>query len=98
MWKVQLTKEAETELIANLKGGVFSIEDSRLLKLWTNQVELHGPEFIRNNLIWDDHSLHGKWEAHRSSCFGRAGRVIYRVVEGKILIEVVRVTGDHNYS
>jgi mRNA-degrading endonuclease YafQ of YafQ-DinJ toxin-antitoxin module len=98
VWEVKLTSKAEKELEEHLKLGKVNQEDIKLLKLWVNQVETHGPKYIRNEPKWDDHALRGNLEGHRSSCYSGAGRIIYKIKEKKIIVEVIRITPDHNYK
>ena len=98
MWKVKLSDKAEEELINNYKFGKISQEDIGIIKIWVNQVESYGPEAIRDQGKWDDHALHGVWEGFRSSCFSNSGRIIYRIFDKRIIVEVVRVTPNHNYG
>ncbi|MBF0313908.1 MAG: hypothetical protein HQK50_17975 [Oligoflexia bacterium] len=98
MWQVKLTEKAEKELMRNLKKGVFTNEDIEVLKLWIQHMEKLGPDVLKEMSRWDDHALHREWLGYRSSCFSYSGRIIYRVIEHKIIVEVVRVTKDHDYS
>lgn len=98
MWEVKLTSEAETKLKKNFKSGLITPEDIKIIRLWVNQVETHGPKYIRSERKWDDHALHGNWQGYRSSCYSGAGRIIYKIMEKKIFVEVVRVTPDHDYK
>lgn len=65
---------------------------------WLDQMEEFGPEFIAVSSEWHDHALDRDWIGFRSSAFSSVGRVIYKIIEDQILVEVYRVTPDHNYK
>jgi mRNA-degrading endonuclease YafQ of YafQ-DinJ toxin-antitoxin module len=98
VWEVKLTVKAEEELRKNVQFGKINGEDINIIKAWINQIEKYGPKYIQSERKWDDHKLHGLWEGFRSSCFSGSGRIIYKIIEKRILVEVVRVTPDHNYG
>ena len=60
-------------------------------------MEEFGPDHIASSREWHDHALERTWRGYRSSAFSKSGRVIYRVFETKVIVEVHRVTADHNY-
>ena len=97
MWEVKLTEKAEEELRINIRSRKISGEDLKIIKAWITQIEGYGPKYVQDEGKWDDHTLYGIWEGFRSSCFSRSGRIIYRIIEKKIIVEVVRITPDHNY-
>lgn len=97
-WSVEFLNElVEQEYRLLVKSGVLSLEDNRLLKQWVHQVEVKGPENLRQYSFWNDHALEGKWFGYRSSSFSYSGRLIYKIEQQKLMIFVVRVTPDHNY-
>ncbi len=68
-----------------------------VIHAWIRQVTYHGPESIHGDTKWADHALSGEWDGYRSSAFSNRGRIIYQVVEKKILIQIARITPDHDY-
>ncbi len=98
MWLVKLTKQAEKEIEQAIMRGDITSEDIRVLKEWVNLVESLGPTALKDAPKWDDHPLRNEWKGHRSSCFSYTGRIIYNVKNEQIIVEVVRVTSDHNYK
>ena len=97
-WKVKLTEEAELRFKLEFKQGLISVEDIKILKRWIDQVESEGLEVAQKNITWRDHELNGKWKDYRSISFSYSGRVIYRNVKNKVIVEVVRVTTKHDYK
>lgn len=97
-WKVKMEDKAEDELTLLLKKRIVTKEDVKVLLRWVSEMEEFGPEYIAKSKEWYDHELEREWSGYRSSAFSHAGRVIYRIVEDLILVEVARVTTDHNYK
>ena len=97
-WNVRLTKTAELQLEEHLKKGVISKADIKVLLRWVDEMEEFGPDHIALSKEWHDHELKRNWNGYRSSAFSKAGRVIYKVVGTKVVVEVHRVTATHNYK
>ena len=96
-WKIKMTSKAEREFKALLRGGVLDQDDRNVIRLWLNEIEEFGPDYIARSAFWGDHPLDGEWRGFRASCFSNPGRIIYRVQDDEIFVEVHRVTTDHNY-
>lgn len=99
-WKVQVNAKAEREIEDLIKNKILSQDDILVITQWIKFVEKHGPEKLQNNGIWNDHELDRdeKWKGCRSSSFSYSGRIIYKVIDDKIIVEVLRITPDHNYK
>ena len=63
---------------------------------WKDIVHLSGPLGLRQIKGFNDETLRGEWQGHRSSRLSRQYRVIYRIERDKVLIEVISVTA-HEY-
>lgn len=100
IWTVDMEAQAEAELLKMLKSGVVNREDIKAIKKWLTQMEEFGPEYIEKSPEWHDHALERgeKWKGCRSSAFSSSGRIIYRILDEQIVVQVVRVTTDHNYK
>ena len=98
MWTVVLAKEAEKELKKSVKKRFITNEDIKILKIWVAQIEKHGPEQIQKERRWNDHPLFLEWSGYRSSCFSSRGRIIYKIFEKKVVVEVVKITAHHDYT
>ena len=57
---------------------------------WKDIVRLSGPQGLRQMKGLCDESLSGKWNRHRSSRLNLQYRVIYRIEEDKVFVQVVR--------
>jgi mRNA-degrading endonuclease YafQ of YafQ-DinJ toxin-antitoxin module len=97
-WTVEVTKEAKAELLDLLKKKILTNADVKVLLKWVYEMEEFGPTYIAESYEWHDHELFREWSGFRSSAFSSKGRVIYKIHENKILIEVYKVTTDHNYK
>lgn len=97
-WTVDMTTQAKAELKDLLKQGIVANADVKVLLKWVDEMEEFGPSFIAQSAEWHDHALDRDWSGFRSSAFSSAGRVIYRILENKIIVEVHRVTTEHNYK
>jgi plasmid maintenance system killer protein len=63
---------------------------------WKDIVTISGPQGLRMIKGFHDESLFGKWKGHRSSRLNAQFRVMYRVENDRILVEVVSITA-HDY-
>lgn len=63
---------------------------------WKDIVRISGPQGLRAIRGFNDESLRGEWQGHRSSRLTLQYRVIYKIVKENILVNVVRVT-LHDY-
>ncbi len=98
MWTVEFASEdVEKEVVSLIRARKISRADQIVIHAWIRQVTYHGPESIRDDSKWADHALVDEWEGYRSSAFSNRGRIIYRIVENKILIQIARITDEHNY-
>lgn len=97
-WTVEMTTAAKAGLKDLLEKEVVTKADVKVLLEWVDEMEEFGPEHIAQSSEWHDHELFREWAGHRSSAFSSAGRVIYKILENKIVVEVHKVTTDHNYK
>jgi mRNA-degrading endonuclease RelE of RelBE toxin-antitoxin system len=99
MWTVDFEADVRSQIATGLASGELTRDDLQVIKKWVNEVENKGLEFAQANFDWRDHELtRGKWIGYRAISFSKAGRVIYQVVDGKLIVKVVRVTPDHDYE
>jgi mRNA-degrading endonuclease YafQ of YafQ-DinJ toxin-antitoxin module len=99
IWIVEFeSSQVEKEIADLIKSKKLTAEDRAIIHAWIQQISLHGPESIRGDFKWADHPLIGEWEGYRSSAFSNRGRIIYRIVEKKIMIKIARITDSHDYK
>lgn len=98
MWSVEFESDkVQQEVEASIRHGKLTRADQAIIHAWIRQVTYHGPESIRGDKKWADHELYGDWDGCRSTAFSSRGRIIYRIVDEKILIQIMRLTHDHDY-
>lgn len=98
-WAVQFeSRKAEKAYIDLFKKGKISKEDNNVISKWVQIIENQGLEIMQQMPKWDDHGLDDNWKGFRSSSFSKSGRIIYKIVDDKLMVSVVRITPDHNYK
>lgn len=99
MWSVEFESSAvEKEVAALIKSKKLTAEDQAIIHAWIQQISAHGPESIRGDFKWADHAMHGEWQGCRSSGFSNRDRIIYRIVDKKVVIKIVRIADEHDYN
>jgi len=63
---------------------------------WKDIVSLSGPQGLRKLKGLHDEALSGEWKGYRSSRLNLQYRIIYKVENEQILIQVVKIT-PHDY-
>jgi addiction module RelE/StbE family toxin len=64
---------------------------------WKNIVQVSGPTGLRLIKGFRDEALRGEWKGHRSSRLGLQYRVIYRISNNEVIVEVFDLTA-HDYK
>jgi addiction module RelE/StbE family toxin len=72
------------------------VEVLKRYEKWKDIVRISGPAGLRLIRGFHDEALRGEWKGHRSSRLGIQYRVIYRIVDHEIVVEVVDIT-PHDY-
>ena len=72
------------------------IEILKRYEKWKDILAISGPQGLRLIRGLNDEALKGEWAGHRSSRLGDQYRVIYRVDQELIRVEVVSLT-PHDY-
>jgi mRNA-degrading endonuclease RelE of RelBE toxin-antitoxin system len=99
-WKVQISAKVEREIVKLVKSGQIGREDQIVLRDWILFVEKNGPDALTENSLWNDHALtrDDKWNGCRSSSYSYSGRIIYKIIDGLIIVEVLRISPNHDYT
>lgn len=63
---------------------------------WKDIVSISGPDGLRQIKGFRDEALRGEWKGHRSSRLNIQYRVIYKIQNELVLVQVVNVT-PHDY-
>jgi len=90
MWEIYEHKRAVKKL-SKLPTGIL-----KRYEKWKDIVAISGPRGLGQIRGFNDEALRGQWEGHRSSRLGLQYRIIYRVVEDRIMVLVVDITA-HDY-
>lgn len=91
MWQIEEHRRVDKQLSA-----AAPVEVLKRYEKWKDIARLSGPQGLRVIKGFHDEALFGEWKGHRSSRLGLQWRVIYCVVAGVLLIQVVQVTA-HDY-
>jgi len=93
-WRVQISDEAARMF----QSQMLTTDDKIVIQKWAELVREHGPEILAIRPgMWADHALYGEWRGHRASSFSHSGRIIYKVEQQVVTVDVVRITPDHTY-
>lgn len=98
MWTIKEATSVKRQLKVDFGNGKITRDDIVVIKKWYEDMERLGPEALMKMGKYDDHHLDGDWQGYRSACFSPQGRIIYTVQEDLILVEVIRITPDHDYT
>jgi toxin HigB-1 len=90
MWRLEEHRRVDKELASAPR------EILKRYEKWKDIAMLSGPPGLRLIRGFNDEALSGKWQGYRSSRLGLQWRVIYRVVPGEHLFQVVSIT-PHDY-
>ena len=90
MWEVYEQRRASKRL------DRLSVEILKRYEKWKDVVKISGPSGLRLIKGFHDEALKGKWRGHRSSRLGQQYRVIYKIEERKVLVQVADITA-HDY-
>jgi proteic killer suppression protein len=90
MWEVYEHKK--------LAGQLRKIPEDVLQRYekWKDIVMISGPSGLKQIRGFNDEALRGEWRGYRSSRLSLQYRVIYKVENDQVLVQVVKVTA-HDY-
>ncbi len=86
MWEVFEHRRVDRQL------SQAPVEVVKRYQKWMDIVAVSGPQGLCRIKGLRDEALSGQWDGHRSSRLNLQYRVIYRVENDRILVEVVSVT------
>ena len=90
MWEIYEHRKVSRQLNA------LPIEILKRYEKWKDIVRISGPSGLKFIKGFHDEALRGEWKGHRSSRLSIKYRIIYRIVEKEILVQVVNIT-PHDY-
>lgn len=100
--KVVINKSIETKFNRYLKQGLFNVEVRDLIEYWITEIEDLGyREYEKSEffLMLNDHELKNDRQGQHSITLDQTGgRLIYSVTNNTIVIKVIKITSEHDYS
>ena len=90
MWRIYEHKKAVKSL------NLLPNEILKRYEKWKDIVAISGPSGLKNIRGFNDEPLHGKWEGYRSSRLNIQYRIIYRIENEALYVQVVKITA-HDY-
>jgi len=90
MWKIFEHKDAAKRL-NSLPSDIL-----KRYEKWKDIVAISGPNGLKQIKGFNDEPLLGKWKGHRSSRLNIQYRVIYKIENEHLFVQVVKVT-THDY-
>lgn len=90
MWTILEHRKAARQLAA------LPIDILKRYEKWKDIVTISGPDGLKAISGFKDEALRGEWKGYRSSRLNLQYRVIYQIVRGQVLVQVVSVTA-HDY-
>ena len=90
MWQIEEHRRVDKQLARA------PVEVLKRYEKWKDIARLSGPSGLRLIKGFHDEALSGEWKGCRSSRLGIQWRIIYQVVSGVMLIQVVQIT-PHDY-
>jgi len=91
MWKLYEHRRVRKNVLAA------PLEVRKRYEKWKDIVSLSGPEGLQRIRGFNDEALKGHWKGFRSSRLNLQYRVIYRIHQDQVFIEVEKVT-PHDYK
>ena len=90
MWEIYEHRRAVKQLAS------LTVDVLKRYEKWKDIVSISGPDGLRQIKGFHDEALRGEWKGYRSSRLNLQYRVIYKVEQGLVLVQVVSVT-PHDY-
>jgi addiction module RelE/StbE family toxin len=90
MWEIYEHRKAVKQLES------LPLDVLKRYEKWKDIVSISGPDGLRQIRGFRDESLRGEWKGHRSSRLNIQYRVIYKIENALVLVQVVNVT-PHDY-
>ena len=90
MWEIYEHKRISKQL------STLPVEILKYYEKWKDIVRISGPTWLRLIKGFHDEALKGEWKGYRSSRLGIKYRIIYRIVQKEIFVQVINIT-PHDY-
>jgi addiction module RelE/StbE family toxin len=90
MWKIYEHKKAIKQI------NSLPAEILKRYEKWKDIVSISGPEGLKHIKGFNDEPLLGEWQGYRSSRLNIPYRVIYRIENEELYVQVIKVSA-HDY-
>lgn len=90
MWEIYEHRKVSKQLAS------LPIEILKHYEKWKDIVRISGPSGLKLIKGFHDEALRGEWKGYRSSRLSIKHRIIYKIIENEILVQVVNIT-PHDY-
>ena len=91
MWEVYEHKNTLKQL------NSLPLEILKRYEKWKDIVAISGPAGLKQIKGFNDESLQGKWKGYRSSRLNIQYRIIYKIENEQLFVQVLKVTA-HDYG
>jgi len=101
MVTVEISKQIEKRISQLLKEGSLSLNDIDMINIWIHAYEQYGLDgYFESGFdeAFNDHELKGDRQGQRSASINKQARIIYEIRKTKLVVKVIKVTPDHDYS
>jgi hypothetical protein len=99
---VEINESVQKQLYEDIRMGLFDREVRDLIAFWIIEIkEIGYAEYIKSPLAisFNDHALRGTRQGERAIHLNSAGgRLIYKYYKNKIIVKVIKITPDHDYT
>jgi mRNA-degrading endonuclease YafQ of YafQ-DinJ toxin-antitoxin module len=99
---VEINESIQKQLDEDIQVGLFEREVRDLISFWIIEIkEIGYEEYVKSPLAksFNDHALRGKRQGERAIHLNPVGgRLIYKYYKNKVIVKVIKITPDHDYS
>jgi hypothetical protein len=100
--RVEINESIQRQLDEDIRMGLFDREVRDLIAFWIIEIkEIGYDEYIKSPLAisFNDHALRSTRQGERAIHLSPAGgRLIYKYYKNKIIVKVIKITPDHDYT
>jgi mRNA-degrading endonuclease YafQ of YafQ-DinJ toxin-antitoxin module len=100
--RVEINEKIQNKLDKDIEDGHFDSDVRELIAFWIMEIkEIGYDEYIISSLAksFNDHQLKGARQGERAIHLNtKGGRLIYKYYKNKIIVKVIKITPDHDYS
>jgi DNA-binding XRE family transcriptional regulator/mRNA-degrading endonuclease YafQ of YafQ-DinJ toxin-antitoxin module len=99
---IEINESIQKQFDEDIRLGLFDREVRDLIAFWIIEIkEIGYEEYIKSPLAksFNDHALRGTRQGERAIHLNpTGGRLIYKYYKNKIIVKVIKITPDHDYT